>query len=141
MRITAFLRVSTVFLFLISAAVAKDGRDFAGFYSLSAISAKGDDVLVTLSLKLSNYRGEDLNQVVIEIRSHPQAGLLGNSAPVEEWRNGKEIAVTRQFTLQRNEYERWRAGDQPEVSIVYRDHDGQTWTRPSQLNNRPDVGF
>ncbi|HUE05272.1 MAG TPA: hypothetical protein VMR62_37340 [Bryobacteraceae bacterium] len=55
----------------VAMAPAKDGRDFAGFYSLTGASPDGDQVHVTLTVQLYNYSGADLEQAAVAIRSGP----------------------------------------------------------------------
>jgi hypothetical protein len=122
--------------------VGKDGRDFAGYFQLTDISENGDQVQVTLNLALVNESGVDLQQAVVVVRqSQPQAEVLGSSSPIESWRNGEEVKVAKRFTIGRKEYERWSTHGQPNVFVVYRGEDGQTWQRTAQLNRHAAMSF
>ena len=127
-------------LFATVPAVAKDGRDFAGFYSLTDINEKADQVQVTLTLQLFNYSGVDLNQVVIHVRqSSPEAAALATFAPIQHWRNGQDVVVSQAFTVGRVEFEQWSTHGQPNIFVLHSDEDGQTLRQSVQLTQRPQV--
>ena len=124
------------------AAVAKDGRDFAGFYSLTDVHEQGEQVQVTLGLQIFNYSGADLRQAVVTVRqSHPGIAVLGTSAPIELWRANARVIVKQDVTLSRDEFERWSGHSQPAVFVVYRDASGQERQAWTQLSQRPAVPF
>ena len=79
MRLTRLFAGGHVALFALimlftAAAGAKDGRDFAGYYSLTNVAEKGGAVELTLALQLFNYSGADLKQAVVTVRSSPGPG-------------------------------------------------------------------
>ena len=39
---------------------AKDGRDFAGFYDISDVTDLGEEVKLTLTVRVFNYSGTDV---------------------------------------------------------------------------------
>jgi len=120
-------------------AIAKDGRDFAGFYSLAGVAEQGDAVRVTLELQLFNYSGADLKDAVIAVRQSPGLPDLGSFAPIPHWRSGHDVAVSRQFTVPRREFEQWSTHGQPDVVVTHTDSDGQTWRGTAQLTQRPEA--
>jgi hypothetical protein len=145
MKLTFLLRAASTTLFTAMAltaltAVAKDGRDFAGHYSLTSVNEKGSQVELTLALQLFNYSGADLKQAVVTVRSSPPApGVLGSFAPIKLWRSGSDVVVRQQLTIPRDEFERWSTRTQPAVFIGYRDEDGHTYRRWAQLSRRPII--
>jgi hypothetical protein len=104
MRLTSFSRAGMLALFALTVlftapAVAKDGRDFAGHYSLTNVTEKGSQVEFMLALQLFNYSGADLQQAVVTVRaSFPGPGVLGSFAPIKLWRS---LRVPEWRTLQR----------------------------------------
>jgi len=120
-------------------AIAKDGRDFAGFYSLSSVAQQGDAVRVTLELQLFNYSGADLRDAVIAVRQSPGMADLGSFAPVPLWRDGHDVVVGRQFTVPRSEFEQWSTHGQPNVVVLHTDSDGQPCRGTAQLTQRPEA--
>jgi hypothetical protein len=63
--------------------VAKNGRDFAGFYSLDKIVDQGGQVSGTLTFRLYNYSGTDLKQAMVTVReSPPGSRTLASYSPV-----------------------------------------------------------
>ena len=83
MQLTSFSRAGMFALFALTMLItgpagAKDGRDFAGYYSLTNAAEKGGAVELTLALQLFNYSGADLKQAVVTVReSHPSSGSTG----------------------------------------------------------------
>src|SRR5580658_9991856 len=64
-RAFQYICVPSLLLCLALAALAKDGRDFAGFYALSNISGQSDKVEFTMTVQISNY--SDLGDIKIPI--------------------------------------------------------------------------
>jgi hypothetical protein len=144
MKLTVFSRAAFAALFaatvLPSVTAAKDGRDFAGHYSLTNVNDQGSRVELTLSLHLVNYSGADLQQAVVTVRpSHAGPGVLGTFAPIKLWRSGRDIVVRQQLTIPREDYHRWSASTQPSVFIGYKTEDGRQLQRWAQLSRRPII--
>jgi hypothetical protein len=121
-------------------AAAKDGRDFAGYYSLTNVTETAGQVEFTLALHLFNYSGADLKQAVVTLRSAPFGpGALNDFAPIKLWRNGSDVVVTQPIAIPREDFRRWSPRTPPAVSIGYRDEDGHAYRRPVQLSRRPTI--
>ena len=145
MRLTSFSRTGILALFALpmlftAAAGAKDGRDFAGHYSLTNVTEKGSQVELTLVLQVFNYSGADLKQAVVAVRSAPPVpAVLESSAPIKLWRNGSGVVVSQQVTIAREEFERWSTRMQPAVFIGYSDAEGHSYHRWAQLSRTPII--
>lgn len=144
MQLTSFSRAGMLALFALTmlftgTAGAKDGRDFAGYYSLTDVAGKGGAVELTLALHLFNYSGADLKQAVVTVRPSPGPGLLGSFAPIKVWRNGSDVVMRQQITMPRDVFERWSPRNQPAVFIGYSDENGHSYQRPAQLSRRPMI--
>jgi hypothetical protein len=145
MRLTSFSRAGIIALFalpvlLTAPAGAKDGRDFAGHYSLTNITEKDGQVELTLALQLFNYSGADLKQAAITIRPAPPVpGVVASFAPIKLWRNGSEGVVSQQLTIAPADYQRWSNRTQPAVFIGYSDDQGRACLRSAQLNRLPTI--
>ena len=130
----------SIFLLILTPATAKDGRDFAGFYSLTNASGDGGQVRVTFSAQLFNYSGADIQNASVSLgETHPGSQVLGTYAPIEFWRNGAATVLCIHFTVPQEEYQRWDARRQPTVIISYRDEQGRAWQRTAQINRRPSI--
>jgi len=137
---TRFLPVIIVTLLLAVSAAAKDGRDFAGFYSLSNAAEQDDQVRVTVTLQLFNYSGEDLTHAAVSLREAPPgAATLGTYAPIESWPNGAEVKFTLHISVPRDEYARWGGRRQPVVIVENRGQQGREWQRTAQVSRRPMI--
>jgi hypothetical protein len=145
MRLTSFSRTGILALFalpvlLTAPAGAKDGRDFAGHYSLTNVTEKGSQVELTLVLQVFNYSGADLKQAVVTVRlPAPGPGVLGSFAPIKLWRNESGVVVSQQLTITREEYLRWSTRTQPAVFIGYSDAEGHAYHRWAQLSRVPII--
>jgi hypothetical protein len=121
-------------------AAAKDGRDFAGYYSLTNVTENGGQVEFTLALHLFNYSGADLKQAVVTVRSAPFGpGILSNFAPIKLWLSGRDVVVSQPIAIPREDFRRWSFRTPPAVFIGYRDEDGHAYRRPVQLSRRPTM--
>ena len=122
------------------AADAKDGRDFAGFYSVTNVTNLNDQVRATVNLQLCNYSGADLKEAAVRLReTFPGTAVLGTYTPIQLWRNGSDAAFSLHVTVPRDEYQRWSTRRQPNVVVVYRDDQGREWQRAAQISRRPTV--
>jgi hypothetical protein len=145
MQLTGFSRagilaLSALSMLFTTAAVAKDGRDFAGHYSLTDITVKGDQVELTLALQLYNYSGADLKQAVVAVHTpHAVPGVVASFAPIKLWRNEGDVIVSQQITIPLAEYQRWSTRVQPPVFIGYTDENGHSLERWAQLSRSPII--
>jgi len=114
-------------------AFAKDGRDFAGFYSLSQPKMEGDHVRITLRLQVHNNGDADVKNAVVSLRQRTGFDLVGTTKPITLLRLHDHVNVSQEFTISRHEYENWREGIPPELSIIYRAN-GKTWERSIQVS-------
>jgi|ERR1700722_20953005 hypothetical protein len=113
-------------------ALAKDGRDFAGFYNLAHPKIQGDHVRLTLNLQVHNNGNADVRHAVITLRQNTGLDLAGTTKPVALLRLHGHVNLSQQFTVSRREYESWRQGNSPDMTIIYRAN-GKTWERSIQL--------
>ncbi|HXM43768.1 MAG TPA: hypothetical protein VN924_21215 [Bryobacteraceae bacterium] len=145
MRLTSFSRAGILALSALSVlftapAGAKDGRDFAGHYSLTDAIEKGSQVELTLTLQLFNYSGADLKQAVVTVQQPPPVpGVLANFASIKLWRSGSDVVVSQQLTIPQDEYKRWSTRVQPAVFIGYSDEEGHAYLRSAQLRRLPII--
>jgi hypothetical protein len=124
----------------VAMAPAKDGRDFAGFYSLTGASPDGDQVHVTLTVQLYNYSGADLEQAAVAIRSGPPETItFGTYDAVREWQDGSDVKFAIHLTVPQAVYESWARLRQPAICIVNRDERGRTLERTAQVSRRTSI--
>jgi hypothetical protein len=129
--------VSLLISFSVTPMLAKDGRDFAGFYNVSNVVEQGDQIMVTLRVQVFNNSDADVKQAVLTLRQNP-GGPLGTFPSVQLWRNHGEVRRTQQFVVPKHEFESWhRGGGQPAVMVVTYDENGQRHDRYVQLSTRP----
>jgi len=130
--------LTTVLVATLSA-IASNGREFSGYYDLSAVSEQGDLMQFTLHLRLFNHGGADAkNVVVLLMEASPAPTLRGNFQPVKTWKAGQFIEMSQQFTISKREFSEWTTRPvQPNVVILFQDKNGKTWQRGAQISRAP----
>jgi hypothetical protein len=113
-------------------AFAKDGRDFAGFYSVHSLSQQGDRVQFTMHLEILNFSDSDVKQAVVSLRENTGLVLDGTTKPIKLLPNRGTAKLDQRFTVSRNEYDLWHAGAQPTMFIIY-ESKGKQLTKYIQL--------
>ena len=142
-RVTSLFRgrIAVFFVTLLMAlgtAGARDGRDFAGFYSVNPLGEQGTEVRVTLSLHMYNYSGADVTQAVIMLHeSGPGLVVYGGFSAIKLMRDRQDVKVRQQFTIPKREYQLWQGGINPNLFITYQDSLGNKWERTIELSRRP----
>jgi len=116
---------------------AKDGRDFAGYYNVADATEQGDQVQLTLRVRIFNYSSQDLRQALVVLHQPANPGVLGVSKPIKSLPALKDAKVNQQVLVPRHVYEQWQKGQAPEVSIVYVDEHGTRWEKSIQVAPRP----
>ncbi len=130
-RVCTAALLATLLLTTVSA-LAKDGRDFAGFFNVSNPKIQGDQVRLTLNLQVDNWSDADVRNAVIALRQHNGTDLVGTTKPVALLRLHDHVRLSQRFTVSRREYESWYHGSQPTAFIMYRER-GKSWERYIQL--------
>ena len=144
-RAFQYICVPSLLLCLALAALAKDGRDFAGFYALSNISEQSDKVEFTMTVQISNY--SDLGDI-----KTPIIALLvpGSSSPekrelrdLQEFNAVKmlpakhDVTVSGKFVVSKMEFQSWsQRGGSPKVVVIYEDS-GRILRQHVQISRRP----
>ena len=131
-------RLLLTILLAVTPVLAKDGRDFAGYYQIRDISEGKDAVRLTLQLKLFNYSDADIrNGGVALYDSSPAHSPIGGFNTIPLWRLRAEANLSQQFTIPRAEYERWQRGAPPALFFLFKDAHGHVLQRQVELIQRP----
>lgn len=106
-------------------AVQGDGRDFAGFYGVADVQDLGEDVSLTLKLRVFNYSGADVSDATLRLRGNlALEDTYGSFAEV--WiMTGESVRLEGTFVLPRHEYEQWEKGATPHLRIEFSDAAGR----------------
>jgi len=118
-------------------AVAVDGRDFAGYYNVGDAADQGNQVQLTLRVRVFNYSGQDLRQALVVLHQPASTGIYAVSKPIKLLPALKDGKVSEQVTVPKHVYEQWQKGNAPELSIVYVDGHGTRWEKSIQVAPRP----
>jgi len=104
MQSTCGLRARIVLCFLIvvsaSLCTAKDGRDFAGFYSVDQANQQDGLVQLKFSLRVYNYSANDIKQAYVALREPgPGLSVRANFHPVKSWRMQRDVKLSAQVVI------------------------------------------
>ena len=97
---------------------AENGRDFAGFYSVTDVTILGEEVQIAFEVEIMNYSGADVTDVNVVLdksfpRKEPYATFRYVSIPYRQGVMLKESILI----LPRSEYDQWLKGAFPRVYI------------------------
>lgn len=128
-------------LLFVTAAGAKGGRNFSGYYDVSGVQEQGDLVKLTLHLQLFNHDDADARNVIVALmESAPIETLQGNFRPVKLWKHQRFIELSQEFSVSKREYAEWMSSPgRPTLVVLYQDAQGKTWQRTVQIGRRPLV--
>jgi len=116
-----------------TAALAVNGRDFAGVYRYDKTADLGSQKQVTLSLRLFNHSGARVANAVVTLEGQrPVDDSYGNISGVSIDDSGS-VPFGGRFTIPEAEYQRWQAGGMPHLRIEYLDIGGNHVRRPIEL--------
>ncbi len=122
---------------LAAAASAKDGRDFAGYFSLSDWQENDGQVAVTLVLRIFNYSGEGLENAVLTLRPRFSAAPV-DFAPIKQWPDRSDVTVSQRVTVSREEAQLWLHRLHPGIYVKYTSA-GALRLSPVQLGRQPSL--
>jgi len=128
-RLTALL---AILLLTAMGAFAKDGRDFAGRYSIHDVTQQGDKVQFTMHLKVMNNSDADVKNAVVALRQNRGTEPAGQTKPIKLLKDRGSATLSQQFTVSKQEYEIWGRGAGPTMFVVYQAK-GSQWSRYIQL--------
>ena len=129
--------VPSLLLCLALAALAKDGRDFAGFYALGNVSEQGDKVEFTMTVQVFNYSDlGDIKAPVIALLEGGSHAKLGEFKAVKTMPAKHDVVVSGKFTVSKMEFQSWSKHGSPQVVVIYEDS-GRTLRQHVQLSRRP----
>ena len=116
---------------------AENGAGFLGFYHYSEASASGDTASPTLTLRLVNHSGMDLSNATVQVRDPVIRGLNYGSFPNVNIPAGQTVLLSGAFQIPQREYQNWRLGRTPSLTIEYTDGAGKQVRRPIQIARDP----
>jgi hypothetical protein len=130
--------VLSLVLLTVLATLAKDGRDFSGYYSFTNVTEQNNEVKLTLTVQIFNYSDADIKQASLVLR-HSGPGMIPDGAfpPVKVFRNQTDVRLSREFTVSREDYRRWESGMVPVLMVHFMGANGIEQNRSIQLSRRP----
>jgi hypothetical protein len=122
---------------LVLPAPAKDGRDFAGSYSVKAAVVEGPSVHVTLAFNFRNYSGADIAGGTLTLLDHLQEGKTYGSFIASAISDRDALQLQKDFTVTAAEYRSWLNGRTPLLVFERNDSSGHTIRRQVELVRIP----
>jgi len=119
--------------FLVAPVHAQERHDVAGFYGVKNVNDLGTQVRVTLQVRLTNTGESDLSTAKLALRSSLPAGKDHGAITPLALRPRATASFTQDFTISRTEYEMWKKGAKPALSISTQTAGGKTLTRTIKL--------
>jgi hypothetical protein len=116
--LAVLLMAACVFLLPGQRGHAADGRDFAGFYEATNVTDLGTEVSLTLAVRIFNYSGADIENGVVAVAASVEERDFGTYAGVY-LADHANIRLAADFTISREEYDRWQNGNTPMLRIEY----------------------
>jgi hypothetical protein len=128
-----------------SVARADSGREFAGTYTVSAITPLGaEKSRIQLTLHIQNMSSAPVSEAVVELDSAPPAPLAQSFPNAISAADRAFVTVSGAFTVSSRDADRWRRGGLPApmVVVIGPDLSGKLSRRviaflPSPMGSRP----
>ena len=128
----------TLVLLTALATFARDGRDFAGYYSFTGVTQQSNEVKLTLTVQVFNYSDADIKQASVVLhQSDPGMTVQGAFPPVKVFHNQSDLRLSQEFSVPREEYQRWQNGLVPRLMVHFMGANGIEQHRSIQLSRRP----
>lgn len=133
----SILLIALIILGTNTMAWSENGRDFAGFYSVTEITNLGEEVQIAFEVEIMNYSGDDItdgNVVLAQTfpMEEPYTTFRYVSIPYRQGVTLKESIVI----LPRVEYDQWVKGAVPHVYIEDVTEQGNLRRTPVELLSR-----
>ena len=116
---------------------AENGTGFSGFYHYSVGSVSGDTASPTLTLRLVNHSGMNVSNATVLVRDPVIRGLNYGSFPNVNIHAGQTVSLSGVFEIPQREYQNWRLGRTPTLTIEYTDAAGNHVRRPIVIARDP----
>ncbi len=113
------------------------GRDFAGFYQVSDVTAQGNNYKLTFRARIFNYSGADISNATVSLADPIDPRITYASLPGISISKRGNTVVSASITIPSEEYRRWRQGSQPQLLVGFADSRGQRRIEPVELARRP----
>jgi hypothetical protein len=117
-------------------ALAKDGRDFAGFYQLTNLNEQGDSYHATLKLRLFNYSEADINSATVKLSSSLTPDEIYYSFNGVSVEDHNSVRLSGEINIPREEYDLWRKGASPELQLEFTDDSGKSYERKIEVSEK-----
>ncbi len=109
------------------------GNEVIGFYRVEQVTDLGNQVRVTLHIRLTNQSTSELSITQVALRDLGQPGKPAASAAWARLGPGEATSVDNQFVISRAEYGRWSRGARPALRVTIQNSQGRSLMRTISL--------
>jgi len=118
----------------IAPALAVDGRDFAGSWRVENVTDLGDEVRLTLHLRVYNYSDADVVGGTILLTDRLAPGASYGSFLGVDIRDRESVGLFSDVIIPRAEYDYWAIGGHPCLHIEFTDASADAVSRTIELH-------
>jgi len=130
---------ASLFLILTTLALNAASRGaFQGYYNFRQVNMSGDQVSLTLDIKILNRTGGDVSNATISVRSAAASNSTYGSFAMAFL--GSTADLSESLTIPRTEFEHWQTGSGPLFFVSYADVSGKLVQQRLELIRRPLKG-
>lgn len=115
---------------------AEDGRDFAGLYDVTDVVEVGDQMSLTLTVRVFNFSGADVAGARVLVERWPWPGDPHGEFPPMDIAYRRHAQITGSFLVPKQEYDAWPDGAPP-LMVEFVDGEGRTMRRSVELIRLP----
>lgn len=101
-------------------AQAENGRDFAGFLSVTDVVGGTEEVTLSISLEIVNYSGVDVTNATLRIeQGFPPSTLYEFPTPIDIAYRSRTVLTAPVLVIPRQQYMQWANGTLPRLSLTF----------------------
>lgn len=114
-------------------ASADQGREFAAFYGVADVQDLGEDVSLTLKLRVYNYGSEDVTGATLTLEDSAEPAKIYGAFEGVSMPSRQSVLLSADLIIPRREYDRWQSGGGPRVFLEFRDAQGEPVRRTVEI--------
>jgi hypothetical protein len=123
----------TALMSLAGIVLASEGRDFAASYKTADVVEAGEEVSLTLKLRVYNYGADEVAGATITLEDSAQPDKICGSFADVSIPARTSVPLEAGLTVLRREYEAWQTGGTPRLYIEFQDQQGEPVRRTIEI--------
>lgn len=114
-----------IYSLFVPQAHSANGRDFAGFYTLTDAAQAGQNYTITFTARVFNYSGANVTDATLELRDCPSPAAPCSSFPNINIDTKRSVHLSTKITIPAAFYAHWQHSGRPELVIEFTTADGE----------------